>query len=221
LKRGFAVLAADLFGQGEFTADGRPLAKARLNKCKYATDKEHWGLYAGYTFGYNRPLFSQRVGDVLSLVAFARDKRFSQMPFVAQPPSAVRNQRTQPGAAVPQVMIDIVGLSGAGHWVAAARAIAGAAIDRAAIDTAGFRFANLAATDDPNFLPGGAKYDDLPGMIALSAPHRLWLAGENASSLPLISAAYGAAGGDGKLTVSREAERDQERVVVEWLTSMK
>ena len=61
LEKGFAVLGADLFGQGEFTADGRPLAKARLNKCKTATAKEHWGLYAGYTFGYNRPLFSQRV----------------------------------------------------------------------------------------------------------------------------------------------------------------
>ena len=72
----------------------------------------------------------------------------------------------------------MIGLAGAGHWVAAARAIAGSAIDRAAIDTAGFRFARVAAFDNPDFLPGGAKYNDLPGMIALSAPNPLWLAGE-------------------------------------------
>ena len=219
LKNGFAVLAADLFGQGEFTADGCPLAKARLNKNKYTPRREHWACYAGFTFGYNRPLFSQRVGDILSLVAFARGNKFSQMPFVAQPPSAVQNGPRQPGAAVPQVSVDVVGLGSAGHWVAAARAIAGAAIDRAAIDTAGFRFANLTAIDDPDFLPGGAKYDDLPGLIALSAPHRLWLAGGDASSLPLISAAYRAAGCSGNLMIARGGEREQESAVVEWLIS--
>jgi hypothetical protein len=28
------------------------------------------------------------------------------------------------------------------------------------------------------FLPGGSKYLDLPGIIALNAPHRTWIAGE-------------------------------------------
>jgi hypothetical protein len=31
---------------------------------------------------------------------------------------------------------------------------------------------------DPMFLPAGAKYLDLPGMMALNAPHALWVAGE-------------------------------------------
>ena len=100
----------------------------------------------------------------------------------------------------------MVGLGGAGHWVAAARAIAGSAIDLAAIDTAGFRFANLTAIDDPDFLPGGAKYDDLPGIIALSAPGPLWLAGESDSALSLISAAYRAAGQPENLTISRKKD---------------
>ena len=56
-------------------------------------------------------------------------------------------------------------------------------------------------------------------MIALSAPHRLWLAGEDAPSLALISAAYRAAGCEAKFTVSREEGRDEEAAVVEWLTS--
>ena len=31
---------------------------------------------------------------------------------------------------------------------------------------------------DPRFLPGGAKYDDLPGMLTVAAPAPLWLADE-------------------------------------------
>ncbi len=146
LAGGFAVIGVDLLGQGEFTADGSPWAKARLNESKDARTKESRVTYAGFTFGYNRPLFSERVHDLLSLVAFLRS--------------------VNPAAEG----VDVVGLNGAGHWVAAARAIAGNAIDRAAVDTAGFRFADLTALDDPDFLPGGAKYGDLPGMIAARGP---------------------------------------------------
>ena len=39
-----------------------------------------------------------------------------------------------------------------------------------AIDTAGFRFADVTDIHSPDFLPGGAKYGDLPGMLSLSAP---------------------------------------------------
>ena len=141
LDHGYAVLSADLIGQGEFTG-GRALTKGRMVLSHDAQPQEGWGRYAGYTYGYNRPLFAQRVQDLLSLVAFAGGGE----------------------AAVGRV--DVIGLGGAGHWVAAARAIAGKAIRHAAIDTAGFRFANLTKIDDADFLPGGAKYDDLPGMLA-------------------------------------------------------
>ena len=90
-------------------------------------------------------------------------------------------------------LVHLVGLGGAGHGVLAARAQAREGIDRAAADTAGFRFARLTAIDDPDFLPGGAKYLDLPGIAALSAPQPLWLAGEPTTSL-VVSAAYEAAG---------------------------
>ena len=74
LKQGFLVIGADLFGQGEFTVEGNPLAKAKLNRSKdipgVAADAA-WKEYAGYTFCYNPPVFSQRVRDILSLVAFA------------------------------------------------------------------------------------------------------------------------------------------------------
>jgi hypothetical protein len=181
LEAGCDVLCADLFGQGEFTADGKPLARTPLVKGPIE-----------YTFGYNSPVFSQRVGDLLALAAFAR--------------------RGKTPAEV-----DMIGLDGAGHWVAAARAIAGGAIHRAAIDTAGFRFGRGTAFDDPDFLPGGAKYNDLPGMIALSAPNPIWLAGEGNDLPPVVSAAYRAADQEKQATTYSGDTAGKEAAAIEWL----
>jgi len=74
--------------------------------------------------------------------------------------------------------------------VAAARAQCGETIDQAVIDTGGFRFGKVLAMDDPNFLPGGAKYGDLPALIALGAPGRTWVAGENDEALTLAQSQY-------------------------------
>jgi dienelactone hydrolase len=163
LAAGIVVLGIDLAGQGETTPDGKPLAKARLNR------QNGWDRYLGYTLGYNHSLFAQRVHDILTAVAYLKQTPASQK-------------------------IGLVGLGGAGHWVAAARAQAGAAVDVAVVDTAGFRFAKIAALDDPDLLPGGAKYLDLPGILALSAPHRLIVLGEKGQTPPVVSAAYQAAG---------------------------
>ena len=140
LDAGAAVIGADLLYQGEFLADGKPLAEAR----RVSNPRE----FAGYTLGYNSALPAQRAHDILTLVAFAR---------------TYADQRPQ---------VDLVGLGIAGVWAAAARAQAGGAIDRAAIDTDGFRFTSLRSIRDVNFLPGAAKYGDMPAMLALSAPAR-------------------------------------------------
>ena len=183
LSAGVAVVGADLFGQGELTADGKPLSKTRQVNPKYA----------GYTVGYNHPVFSQRVHDILSLVSLAKS------------------------GPQPVEKIYLVGLNGAGPWVAAARAQAGDAVDRAVVDTAGFRFARVAALDDPDFLPGGAKYLDLPGMLALSAPGSLWLAGEGTTAPPVVAAAYKSAGHPERLTVCGAAGSAAEAAALEWL----
>jgi hypothetical protein len=182
LDAGYEVLGVDLFGQGEFTKDGKPLARSRLVEG-----------HIEFTFGYNPSTFSQRVRDLLTLVAFER------------------------GGKMPAERVDMIGLAGAGHWVAAARAIAGSAIDRAAIDTAGFRFAKIAKFDNPDFLPGGAKYNDLLGMIALSAPNPLWLAGEGDALPPVISAAYRAAGQPEDVNTYSGNAAARESAAVEWL----
>jgi hypothetical protein len=69
----------------------------------------------------------------------------------------------------------------------------------------------------PEFLPGGAKYLDLPGMLALGAPHPLWLAGEGATPAPLIPSTYKAAGKDQNLTVFSGEAAQKEAAAVEWL----
>jgi dienelactone hydrolase len=159
-----AVMGIDLVGQGEFTPDGKPLAKARL------LTASNWNRYLGYTLGYNHSLFAQRVHDILSLVAMIRNNN----------PASSR--------------ICLVGAKGAGHWVAAARAIAGSLVDDARIDTGGFRFAKISSLDDPDLLPGGAKYLDLPGILALSAPCPMELSGEGDKAPDVVAAAYRAAG---------------------------
>ena len=167
--------------------DSRPVEKA------WPDGADRAKKYAGYVFGYNHPMFAQRVHDVLTLVALARNDD------------------------LPAEKVYLVGLGGAGHWVAAAMAQAGDAVDGAVIDTAGFRFANLTAIGDPDFLPGGAKYGDLPGIIALAAPRPLWLAGEGSQPPPIVAAAYRAGGGPDSLTVFAGKKQDQEEAAVDWL----
>jgi hypothetical protein len=149
--------------------------------------------FAGYTFGYNHALFARRVHDILTVVAF------------------VRNHERQPTS------LDLVGLGEAGPWVVAARSQAGDAVTRAVVDTAGFRFGKLTEIHDPNFLPGGAKYADLPGMLALSAPGKLWLAGETVQSASLPRNVYKAAGAADQLTLSDAQPADVPAAALKYL----
>ncbi|HUG68958.1 MAG TPA: hypothetical protein VMM76_14510, partial [Pirellulaceae bacterium] len=106
---------------------------------------------ASYTFGYNHTVFAKRVHDVLTVLSFAKHHELKPK------------------------QIDLVGLAGAGHWAAAAAAQSRGLLHAAAIDTQGFRFGKVLDIHSPDFLPGGAKYGDLPGMIELAALENLWL----------------------------------------------
>lgn len=188
VQGGSAVLGADLLYQGEFLKDGQPLRQTRV----VANPRE----FAGYTFGYNHTLFAERVHDVLSLVKFLRSAETAEHPK----PSSVA----------------VAGFGVAGPIVAAARAVAGEAIDRAAVDTSGFRFGKLLDYRDPQFLPGGAKYLDVPGLLALSAPQPLWVAGESDSAL--VSDAYRAGGGTARLTLFTGEPAQKSAAAAEWLS---
>ncbi|HTM56743.1 MAG TPA: alpha/beta hydrolase family protein [Pirellulales bacterium] len=149
--------------------------------------------FAGYTLGYNPALFAQRVDDVLTLVAFAKT-------YKGENPS-----------------IDVLGQGAAGAWAAAARAQAGTAISRLAIDTRGFRFAKLRSTRDVNLLPGSVKYGDLPALLALGAPGELWLAGEGEAEIPLVRGAYKAAGAENRLARTAGSSEANREDAVKWL----
>lgn len=143
---------------------------------------------AAYTFGYNPALFAQRVHDVLTLVRFIKGHE--------------RQSRT----------VSLVGVGGAGHWVAAALTQLGGAVDQAAIDTRGFRFIHVKDIRDPDFLPGGARYGDLPGMLALSGAGKMWIAGEKEASLQKIIRLA-----RGQVTAARVEASRAPAEAVEWL----
>ena len=98
-----AILAVDVFGTGELTPD-KPMA---VN-----------ADFAGFTFGYNRPLLAQRVHDILTAVAFAHG-----------------HDKTK--------AVHLVGWDKAGPWVLLARGLCGEAVSRTSADAAKLRFGSI------------------------------------------------------------------------------
>jgi dienelactone hydrolase len=190
LSAGASVIGADLLYQGEFLPDGKPLEHARLVK----SGRDTWAAYAGYTFGYNRALAAKRVHDILAMVSFAK------------------HHPKQPER------IHLAGFGRSGVLALLAAVQAPEAVDRLAIDTDGFRFEKLTAIDDPSFLPGAVKYGDVPALLALAAPHRLWLAGEQGRTPEIVAAAY-RAGNQPVAVTHHEGSPDQvPRAAAAWLT---
>ena len=184
---GSTVLGLDMLFQGDFLKDGKPITQTPT----VSNPRE----FAGYTHGYNHSLFAQRTHDVLTAVHFLRTAKIGDHPS----PSSVA----------------IVGLAGVGPIAVAARAVAGTAIDKAAIDTSGFRFGNLLDYRNVNFLPGGAKYLDIPGMLATGPANPLWLAGEG-SEPALVMEVYKNANKESLEAVSQGGS-SSDLAAVEWL----
>ena len=113
--------------------------------------------------------------------------------------------------------ICLLALDKTGPLAIAARAQAGDAIGRLAANTNGFRFANVTDLQSPNFLPGGARYHDLPGMLAVAAPGKLWIAGEGNDMDSLVTAAYRAAGN--RDAIVRDDESRPAASLTGWLLS--
>jgi hypothetical protein len=189
LKSNTTVCGIDLLGQGEFLKAGAAAEEMNLvnNPDKFPRE------FLGYTIGYNHPLFSQRVHDVLSLLAFARDHESHPM------------------------AIHLAGFGAAGLFAAAAAAQAGALVKKLAVGTGGYRFASITDIRDPMLLPGAVKYEDVPGLLALRAPHPLWLAGEKTDELPRTVAAFAAAGQPQALQFYPGQSDDAALAAAKWL----
>ncbi len=169
LEAGTAVMSPDLWRQGEFLKAGEDESENPRTQYPGDTSKpgSRWRLSSVYYYGYNHSTFARRVHDILNCVTFVRH----------HPKWEVEN-------------VALIGPKGAGHWAAAARAVSGEAIDRAAVVTDGFRFAELESDWDADFLPGGAKYGDVGGWLALSAPHSLWVQDGDAKLKKSLQTAY-------------------------------
>lgn len=120
------------------------------NKARLVDEKRH---YSAFTYAYNRTTTSERVRDLLSVIAWAK----------SESPAGVR----------------VLATADAGAWAAGAISFAGGSVDKAVLDTGGFRFASVRSYKEPAFVPGAVKYQDVPALLAGCAPTPLRLFGES------------------------------------------
>jgi hypothetical protein len=176
LQSGASIMSADLIYQGEFGGiEKSPIVK---------NPRE----FAGYTFGYNRTVFANRVHDVLNVLAYVR------------------------GHEKTPKQVCLVALDETAAIAAAARFLSASKVDRTALDTHGFRFAKVDDYRSASFLPGGAKYGDLTGLLAASEPNDLWIAGETSETSKAIITSYSA-----KKDALSLSDKGGSEAAVEWL----
>jgi len=189
LEHGTSVISADLLGQGEFLAGKQPPQQTRTVANTRA--------FAGYTHGYNATLFTQRVHDILTLIAFVvqHDERPKQ--------------------------VTLVGIEGGGILAAAAAAQARDQLDRVVCDTQGFRFRSLKSYRDPGYCPGAVKYGDVPGLISLIAPCRLDLIGEQGRIPAVVTASYRAANSEKNVRSRSQTPQGTPAAIIDWLLMSK
>jgi hypothetical protein len=174
IEGGAAILAIDYIGAGEWQP-----------KTKLAVDKK----FAGYTYGYNLPLLSERLEDILNAVAIARDIG----------PKAY-----------------LVGFGSAGPAVLLANSLCGDAVSRCAADANQFDFAKVTKTDDPMMLPGALKYGGLDCLASLAAPSPLYIHNAPEGSMGAwLRAAYSAGGHPQNLQLSTAAQ--EPTAMIAWL----
>ncbi|MFT4639191.1 MAG: cephalosporin-C deacetylase-like acetyl esterase, partial [Verrucomicrobiales bacterium] len=139
---GYSVMSIDVLHTGESAKDGRGQGKVPLDDGRSAA-------VSAFTFGYNHPLFVQRVHDVLTAIAF----------IVENPQWDAKK-------------LHLVGLDGGGSLLAlAARFQCGeeSKMGKTAL-LEQKRFEEVSQIDDPWFVPGAVKYGDTSGLVALCAP---------------------------------------------------
>ena len=148
---------------------------------------------AAYSFGYNSTLFARQVHDILALVTFIHNHDYT--------PKSV----------------NLIALDQTGPLAVAARAQARDAIDRLAVDTHQFRFGQVKDLHSPAFLPGGARYHDLPGMLAVASPEATWIAGESDQTLQVVRAAYQAVEAEKKISLDDGPQDQRPKSAVRWI----
>ncbi len=146
---------------------------------------------ACFTAGYNHPLVVQRIQDVLTTLRWAQS--LSKKPR----------------------HIAIVGIDPVSAPIAAAAAaLSGDAVTALVVDTGRFRFQKTPDIRDATFFPGAGRFGDVPGLLALAAPRKLFLMGEGEIPPDLVGAAYETAGVHDTLRTSPVRDLD---AAIKWL----
>jgi hypothetical protein len=174
-----AIFAPDVFVTGEF-GDAKPQPVAK-----------QWVNYAGYYYGYNRPLLANRVHDILTAVAAVK-----------------LHDKTK--------AVDLVGWEKAGPWVLLARGLCGDAVARTAADSDQFNFLKVRTTTDEMMLPGALKYGGLPALTGLAAPGELFVHNNRGTGMgKWLKAVYTAAKATDR--AQKSGDKAEAVKVVEWL----
>lgn len=171
VKKGFTVLSADLFGQGEFVTEGETAEAQRMWYQRGAN--ETWKRFAGYTYGYNHCLFARRTHDILTMLKYAH-------------------------SIAKDTDVYLMGQGKiAGPLALAATSQAGTSVHKTVVDLKGFEFQSVDSVTDPMFVPGSVKYLDVAGLLSICAPNAVWVANLNNTEIP--AAVFKAARAEDKL----------------------
>jgi hypothetical protein len=138
---GATVVSADLFLIGEWNPpSGKPTA------VPMPPQVHHQDIpFLGFWLGYNRSVVGQRVHDLLTVIGNWRSR-----------------------ADVSEIWL--VGTGEAGPWAVLAKALAGDAVSRTAVDLNHFDFQNVKTADDSMLLPGALKYGGMESILQLCSP---------------------------------------------------
>ncbi len=148
---------------------------------------------AGYTFGYNRSLAARRAHDVLTLAGMIARDEDHEVDYLA-----------------------VLGTQGAGAIVATAAPLLSEHVDLIGVDSEGFRYGTVDDLHSPDFLPGGARYLDLPGFLSLATDSKLLLAGEG-GELPLPVKRCFEAAGKGRMARTVSSDELVKRFTAELI----
>ncbi len=148
---------------------------------------------ASYTFGYNRSVFAERARDLISVIAFASQQQFGSNG------------------------VHLIAVDSTGPIAAVARSLSSEHCKSAVIRTNGFRFINVDSYRSFDFLPGGAKYVDLDGFLAVAAPSKLLIIGDRSDNLSLTDQAYSAAMEKDSLAIEDEIAWND---ILRWLRNL-
>jgi dienelactone hydrolase len=181
VDKGAGILAVDVYRTGANAKEPSATTNMKIGN----------NTYAGYFFGYNRSLLSERVHDILTAVAFVKSYEKTKS-------------------------IHLVGFEKAGPWVLLARGLCGDAVARTAVDVNDFRFEQVKDFDHEMMQPGALKYGGLMSLAATIAPRELYLCNsKGAGSAEPLLAAYRAAGHSDRL--SRHEAKTSPQQMIEWI----